>query len=197
MAVGQHGRMSATAQEAQDEVLGAITPAVQELAAIAEEHALPARIAVHDLPALRGLARGVGAHAAVRLQGVSAIDRYLSVHAALAEHERGVNAAVAHPLMARLELAYPLLVGRLSAGRWSSQVPDELKFEGRLGVAVGADLAQARAALEQAVAAADDDRGPATEIRWHSGQVAPAQTPVDDLVRVARAIALTILRFGS
>jgi acetylornithine deacetylase len=136
-----------------------------------------------------GTVRGVGAHAAVRLQGVSAIDRYLSVHAALVEHERRVNAAVADPLMARLELPYPLLVGRLCAGRWSSQVPDELEFEGRLGVAVGADLAQARAALEQAVAAADDDRGPATEISWHSGQVAP--------VRVARAIAVTILRFGS
>ena len=204
-----------------------------------------------------GTVRGVSAHAAVRLQGISAIDRYVSVHAALAEHERAINTAVSHPLMAQLELPYPLLVGRVSAGRWSSQVPDELEFEGRLGVAVGGDLAQARAALEQAVAAAGDGAGPATEIRWHGGQFAPAQTPVDDpfvalvhaaareqcssatglsgvpygadmrhfcargipcvmlgppglerahaadewvavddLVRVARAIALTILRFG-
>ncbi|HEX3831014.1 MAG TPA: hypothetical protein VHW04_03525 [Solirubrobacteraceae bacterium] len=67
--------MSTAAQEAQDEVLAAITPAilaadvarmvrapsptgaerpaVQELAEIAEEHGLPARIDVHDLPALR------------------------------------------------------------------------------------------------------------------------------------------------
>ncbi|HEX3831015.1 MAG TPA: hypothetical protein VHW04_03530 [Solirubrobacteraceae bacterium] len=51
--------------------------------------------------------------------------------------------------MAQLKLPYPLLVGRLSAGRWSSQVPDELEFAGRLGVAVGADLADARAAPGQ------------------------------------------------
>ncbi len=127
-----------------------------------------------------GTVRGVSAHAAVRLEGTSAIDRYLPVHAALAELERAVNAAVEHPLMARLELPYPLLVGRVSAGRWSSQVPDELTFEGRLGVAVGADLAGARAALEATVAAADDGHGPPIEIRWHGGQFAPAQTPADD-----------------
>ena len=39
--------------------------------------------------------------------------------------------------MRELELPYPLLVGRLEAGRWSSAVPDRLRFEGRLGVRVG------------------------------------------------------------
>ncbi len=205
-----------------------------------------------------GTVRGVSAHAAVRLEGISAIDRFISVHAALAEHEREVNSDVAHPLMARLELPYPLSVGRVTAGRWSSQVPDELEFEGRLGVAVGVSVMNARAALEQAVASAHDGIGPTTEIRWEGGQFAPAQTPpehpfvelvhavareqcdpasslsgvpygadmrhfcargipcvmlgppglerahaadewvsVDDLVRVARAIAVTILRFSS
>jgi acetylornithine deacetylase len=126
-----------------------------------------------------GTVRGVSAHAAVRLEGVSAIDRYMAVHAALAEHEREINADVAHPLMARLELPYPLSVGRVRSGQWSSQVPDELEFEGRLGVAVGADLDEARAALEAAVAAADDRRGPPVEIVWCGGQFAPAQTPLD------------------
>src|SRR4029078_7126516 len=43
-----------------------------------------------------GTARGFAAHAAHRLEGVSAIDRYLPVHAALAAHERALNAAVEH-----------------------------------------------------------------------------------------------------
>ena len=43
--------------------------------------------------------------------------------------------------MAQLPLAYPLSVGRVSAGRWSSSVPDRLDFEGRVGVPVGADPA--------------------------------------------------------
>ena len=35
-----------------------------------------------------GEVRGRGAHAALRLEGESAIDAYVEVHAALAEHER-------------------------------------------------------------------------------------------------------------
>ena len=127
-----------------------------------------------------GTVRGRAAHAALRLEGVSAIDRYLPVHAALHEHERAVNARPRHPLLADHPLPYPLLVGRLQAGRWSSQVPDELTFEGRLGVPVGQSLPDARADLERAVAAAADDRGPAVEIGWSGGQFAPGETSVDD-----------------
>ena len=92
-----------------------------------------------------GVVPGVAAHAAHRLEGISAIDRYLPVHAALAEHERALNADVEHPLMRALELPYPLLVGRLEAGEWSSSVPDRLRFEGRAPVRVGEDVAAARA----------------------------------------------------
>ena len=77
-----------------------------------------------------GTVRGVAAHAAHRLEGVSAIDRYLPVHAALAAHERALNADVEHPLMRALELPYPLLVGRIAAGEWSSSVPDRLVLRG-------------------------------------------------------------------
>ena len=109
---------------------------------------------------------GRAAHAATRLEGRSAIDRYVAVHAALAEHERAVNARVAHPLMRELALPYPLLVGRVAGGAWSSQVPDRVEFEGRLGVPVGADVAEARAGLEAVVARAlDDGEAPAT-ITW-------------------------------
>jgi acetylornithine deacetylase len=126
-----------------------------------------------------GVIRGRAAHAAHRLEGRSAIDRYVKVHAALAEHERRVNAAVEHPLMRRLELPYPLLVGRVSAGAWSSQVPDRLEFEGRLGVPVGEDPARAREALEAVVASALDDGEPPAEIAWTGGSFAPAETPPD------------------
>ena len=47
--------------------------------------------------------------------------------------------------MRALELPYPLLVGRLEAGEWSSSVPDRLRFEGRAPVRVGEDVAAARA----------------------------------------------------
>jgi acetylornithine deacetylase len=123
-----------------------------------------------------GVVEGVSAHAAHRLEGVSAIDRYVPVHAALADHERALNAAVEHPLMAELELPYPLVVGRVRAGEWSSSVPDRLVFEGRAPVRVGEAPAQARAGVEAAVAAAGDG---AVELRWPGGQFASGETPVD------------------
>lgn len=76
-----------------------------------------------------GTVRGRTAHAALRREGVSAIDRYMPIHAALHEHERAVNARPRHPLLVDHPLPYPLLVGRLQAGRWSSQVPEQLTFE--------------------------------------------------------------------
>src|SRR3954454_4140800 len=81
-----------------------------------------------------GVVRGRAAHAALRLQGESAIDRYVEVHTAIASHERALNADVAHPLMRELALPYPVLVGRVAGGEWSSSVPDRLEFEGRLAV---------------------------------------------------------------
>ncbi len=132
-----------------------------------------------------GTVSGVAAHAAHRLEGVSAIDRYLPVHAALAALERELNADVEHPLMRALELPYPLLVGRLRAGEWSSSVPDRLVFEGRAPVRVGETPAAARAAVEAAVAAAGDG---AVALRWPGGQFASGETPADHpFARLVRA----------
>ena len=127
----------------------------------------------------RGVIRGRSAHAAERLSGYSAIDRYVRVHLAFAEHEVAVNANVAHPLMRELALPYPLLVGHVSGGDWSSQVPDRVEFEGRLGVPVGADLAQARAALQAVVDRALDDGEPPCDLVWEGGAFAPGETPGD------------------
>jgi acetylornithine deacetylase len=132
-----------------------------------------------------GVVPGVAAHAAHRLEGVSAIDRYLPVHRALAEHECALNADVEHPLMRALELPYPLLVGRLEAGEWSSSVPDRLRFEGRAPVRVGEEVAVARAAVEAVVAGACSE----ARLRWPGGQFASGETdaghPFAALVRAA------------
>ncbi len=124
----------------------------------------------------RGVVTGRAAHAADRLSGCSAIDRYVRVHAALAEHERAINAHVAHPLMRRLRLPYPLAVGRVAGGTWSSQVPDRLEFEGRLGVPVGGDLQAARDALQAVVDRALADGEPPCRLTWEGGAFAPGET---------------------
>jgi acetylornithine deacetylase len=134
-----------------------------------------------------GVVRGRTAHAAMRLEGVSAIDRYVPIHQALQSYEREVNARHRHPLLADHPLPYPILVGQLSAGRWSSQVPEELRFEGRVGVPVGTGLAQARAEFERVVHTVASD----VEITWTGGQFGSGETALDDpwVARVRAAAA--------
>ena len=96
---------------------------------------------------------GSATHGSTAWAGVSAVDAYLPVHAALAALQARRNAAV-DPRLADLPVAYPISVGMVRGGDWASSVPDLLRVEGRLGVALGEDLAAARADLEGAVAAA-------------------------------------------
>src|SRR6201991_3090761 len=101
----------------------------------------------------------------------------MATHAKLAAYEARINADVEHPLMRALPLPYPVSVGRVAAGEWSSSVPDRLVFEGRAPGRVGEGPAAGRAAVEAAVAAAtagDGDDLPPVEIAWTGGRFASA-----------------------
>lgn len=135
---------------------------------------------------------GAAIHASRRAEGVSAIEKFIPILNALAELEEGRNAQV-DPLMQRWPIAYPLSIGTVHAGDWASTVPDLLVAEGRLGVALGESMDQARSALEHAVAdacRADDwlREHPAT-VEWWGGQFASGRTdldaPIISLVRSA------------
>jgi len=117
-----------------------------------------------------GVIAGRGAHAAMRRAGESAIDRYVEVHQALGAYERELNAGVRDPLMAALDLPYPVSVGRLAGGDWASSVPDRVEFAGRMGVRVGEDLEDAREGLRHALADLP------VELEFTGGVFAPAST---------------------
>jgi acetylornithine deacetylase len=136
---------------------------------------------------------GRAVHASRRTEGVSAIDKLVPTLAALEALETRRNADV-HPLMRRWRLAYPLSIGTVHAGDWASTVPDLLVAEGRLGVALGEDVADARTELEAAVAelCAGDAflRDNPIVVQWWGGQFAPGTSEDDALVeRVGRAHA--------
>lgn len=126
---------------------------------------------------------GSATHASTRYAGVSAFDAFLPVHAALARLEQDRNADI-DPLMAEYPIAYPLSIGRVACGDWSSSVPDRLVAEGRLGVRLDEDPAVARASLEHrvaATAAADPwlrDHPPT--VTWTGGQFASGRYAGDD-----------------
>ncbi len=126
---------------------------------------------------------GKAAHGALRTSGVSAIDKLAPVLAALTRLEEERNAAFAHPAFAAHDLPLALSVGTLRAGDWPSTVADTLVAEGRYGIAPGEDVASARTAFAQAVAAAvAADPWLAKHpprIEWVGGQFAAAETPAD------------------
>lgn len=133
---------------------------------------------LHVVPACAGaltfrlVVRGRAAHASVRDEGLDVLDVYVDVHRALRELEARRNTDV-HPLMAHRPIPYPLSVGTLRAGDWPSSVPDLLVAEGRLGVALGESVEDARADLERCLAGL----GHPVEVEWWGGQFAPGVLP--------------------
>jgi acetylornithine deacetylase len=116
---------------------------------------------------------GRSAHGCVREEGISAIEKFFPIHAALMELERERNRAGNDPLYARYALPYALCIGNLRAGTWASSVAESLVCEGRYGVRVGEDVAAARRQLETAVAqAAAAAHGCTTTPRSSSGGAA-------------------------
>lgn len=134
---------------------------------------------------------GLAVHASRRRSGVSAIEKFGLILGALRELEARRN-AVTDPLMAPWDIAYPIEVGTVHAGDWSSTVPDLLVAEGRYGVALGEATSAARAAFEAAIAAAGAAdpwlRDHPVRVEWWGGQFASGQTPLDaDIVTAMRA----------
>lgn len=130
------------------------------------------------------LIEGRSAHGSTAYVGHSAIDAYWPVHRAVQQLQRRRNASV-DLLMREYPVAYPISIGTLRAGDWASTVPDLLVAEGRLGVALDEDPADARTALEQAIAAIEDPwlREHPVRVRWSGGQFAPGRViPGSDLV---------------
>jgi acetylornithine deacetylase len=123
---------------------------------------------------------GLASHASRRTEGVSAVEKFLPVLAALQALEAARNVDV-DPLMARWPLAYPLSIGRLTAGDWASSVPDLLVAEGRLGVVLDEPMSTARSALETAISEACDSdpwlRDHRVAVEWWGGQFASGRLP--------------------
>ncbi|HYP61159.1 MAG TPA: peptidase [Thermomicrobiales bacterium] len=126
---------------------------------------------------------GRSAHACLRNEGVSALEKFLPIHAAILEHERQHHEAIDHPLYQRFENRAPINIGIVRGGNWPSSVPESIVVEGRAGLVPGETLAETRTALVEAVmrATAADPwfRNHPPHIEWFSGQFAAAETPVE------------------
>lgn len=121
---------------------------------------------------------GRAAHGSTRLEGVSAYEAFWPVYKALREFESRLNRDPS-PLFAGNPLPYGISVGKIRAGDWASSVPDLLVAEGRFGVPIDMDPADAREQFEETISdACDKDswlRGNRATVAWTGGQFAPGR----------------------
>jgi acetylornithine deacetylase len=154
---------------------------VADMAVITEPTRLDVVTAQAGAVTFRLTVSGRSAHAAYRMQGVSALEKLEVIHAALLEDERDRNAVEENPAMRALGLPYPTNIGMVSGGDWSSTVPDRIVAEGRYGVRLGETPEQAaedlRAAVARACASDDWLREHPAGVQITGGRFASAAVP--------------------
>lgn len=132
---------------------------------------------------------GKAAHASMRREGVSALDKLMVLVRALETDETERNAAETDPLMRALGLPYPTMVGMVQGGDWASTVMDKVVADGRYGVALGETWRDAEARLRgviEAAAAADPFlREHPPTIEFVGGKFSSARVPADDPLPVS------------
>jgi acetylornithine deacetylase len=144
----------------------------------ATEGALMARVTLQGRPA----------HAARKWEGESVLPQFERLRAALGELERERAERIHHPLYERFDTPWPIVVGRVQAGNWASNVAGSLTAELRVGVAPGESLAAAESDLADALATigTDDpwfsDHPPTVErfgVQFASAEIDPEERVVE------------------
>lgn len=125
---------------------------------------------------------GLSAHACVRDEGVSAIEKFAFLLHGILDLERRRNAEIRHPLYADKLNKAPINIGTIHGGAWASSVPEAVIVTGRAGLVPGENLDdyKARIVNEVATLAAGDawlsEHQP--ELVWLDGQFAPAEVDI-------------------
>jgi acetylornithine deacetylase len=97
---------------------------------------------------------GKAAHASMRREGISALEKLFVLVDALRDDERVRNEAETHPLMRAIGLPYPTVIGMVEGGSWASTVMDSIEADGRYGVRLGQTCDEAAEDLRVAVTTA-------------------------------------------
>jgi acetylornithine deacetylase len=131
----------------------------------------------------RVIVPGKAAHGAMRQHGVSAIELFSKVHAAILGLERSRHGLAGTDLYDDPDYVAPVSIGTIRGGEWHSTVAELVVAEGRFGVFPGESVAMARAALEECIreVAGEDEwmlEHP-PRVEWFEGQFESGATPVD------------------
>jgi acetylornithine deacetylase len=126
---------------------------------------------------------GRSAHAAVRDEGVSALEKFVPIFENLRELEQERNGVLSHPLYDGVSNKVPINIGLVRAGNWASTVPESLVAEGRVGLIPGEEVGPFKDLVSERIATvAERDpwlREHPPKLEWFGGQFAPAEVQPD------------------
>ncbi len=162
-----------------------------DMAIITEPTGLDIVIAHAGAITFRLTVPGRAAHASVRREGVSALDKLGVLVRALEDDERARNESETQPLMTVHGLPYATMIGIVHGGDWASTVMDRVVADGRYGVRLGQTWRDAEADLRRCIEAACSAdpflrEHPAT-VEIVGGRFSSSQVPADHPLPVGLA----------
>jgi acetylornithine deacetylase len=136
--------------------------------------------------------QGKATHAAMKSDGVSAIEKFLLLHQAIERLDQDRHFHYTNPLYENPANVAPISIGTVRGGEWHSTVAETVVAEGRCGVFPGEPADTVRALLADTVAqvAAADPwlRNHPPRLEWFEGQFESAETdPTHPLITTLAA----------
>lgn len=92
--------------------------------------------------------KGQSAHGGTRYEGVSAIEKSMTVVSHILRLEKIRNDRVTDPLYKNIPIPFPINIGKISGGDWPSSVADLVQIEGRFGVSPEETMDEAKHEME-------------------------------------------------
>lgn len=127
--------------------------------------------------------KGKAAHGGTRYEGVSAIEKSISVIESLQKLEKDRNSEIKDPLFEKIPIPIPINIGKITSGEWPSSVPDKAFIEGRMGVAPEETIQAAKMKMEKCLQGLNERdawfrKNPLT-IEWFGGRWIPGSLEAD------------------
>jgi acetylornithine deacetylase len=126
---------------------------------------------------------GQATHAAMRWDGISAIEKFNIINQSIIELEKERHSLFSVEYYESPERVAPINIGTIKGGEWHSTVPDSVIVEGRLGVFPGEPVSDARTAFSNHIIKISNSdpwlkKNPPI-IEWFEGQFESGQTDID------------------
>ncbi|CCF15504.1 peptidase, ArgE/DapE family protein [Brevibacillus laterosporus GI-9] len=127
--------------------------------------------------------RGRSAHGGTRYEGVSAIEKSMTVIRQIQRLEQERNQRMSDPLYAKLPIPIPINLGVIQGGKWPSSVSDLVTIEGRMGVAPGEEMEMAKIEMQAALQKLTEEDewfvDHPVEMEWYGARWVPGEVEMD------------------